>query len=95
MTVLQRELLISAARVVRPGGTVVYSTCSIAASENSGVLGDFLAGAAGLEFRAEPLGDAIPEEWGTFRDGTGSFRSWPRSGGPDGHYVAVLRRVQK
>lgn len=92
MAVLQSQLLEAASRVVRPGGVVVYSTCSVAAEENDGVVSGFLAGESGRGFRAEPLGDLIPLEWGTFRDGAGSFRSWPTSGGPDGHFVAVLRR---
>lgn len=92
MAELQGELLASAARVVRPGGALVYSTCSIAADENSGVVDGFLASASGAQYLLQPLGDVIPSEWGTFRDGKGSFQSWPVSGGPDGHFVAALRR---
>lgn len=92
MSALQAELLASAARVVRPGGVLVYSTCSIAAEENSGVVSGFLGSADGEAFQLEPLGDVIPREWGTFRDGTGCFQSWPTTGGPDGHFVAAIRR---
>jgi 16S rRNA (cytosine967-C5)-methyltransferase len=53
---LQLELLRAAAERVRPGGTVVYAVCTIAAAENEGVVD-----ASGL--RAEPLG----EEWPQFR----------------------------
>lgn len=92
LSALQSEMLASAARVVRSGGALVYSTCSIAADENAEVVSGFLASAAGAGFRVKPLGDVIPVEWGTFRDGRGCFQSWPTSGGPDGHFVAVLRR---
>lgn len=95
LSALQSEMLVSAARVVRPGGALVYSTCSIAAGENSDVIAGFLASAAGVEYRVEALGDVIPAEWGTFRDGKGCFQSWPTSGGPDGHFVAVLRRGRR
>lgn len=95
MSVLQGELLASAAAVVRPGGTLVYSTCSIAADENDGVVEAFLASAAGSAFRSDPLGESIPAEWGTFRDGKDRFQSWPRSGGPDGHFVARMRRESR
>ena len=39
----QREILCSAARMLRPGGRLVYSTCTFAPEENEGVLADFLA----------------------------------------------------
>lgn len=92
---LQVELLCEAARVVRPGGAVVYSTCSIAREENADVVDEFLACEAGREFVIEPLEGVIPAEWDTFRDGRDCFRSWPRSGGPDGHFVARLRRGER
>lgn len=40
----QRVLLAKALRLVKPGGTVVYSTCSVLRRENEGVLGDVLPG---------------------------------------------------
>lgn len=92
MAELQSTLLASASRVVKPGGRVVYSTCSVAREENDLVVEAFLSGRDGHRFTVEPLGEIIPSEWGLFRDARGCFRSWPTSGGPDGHYVAVLRR---
>jgi 16S rRNA C967 or C1407 C5-methylase (RsmB/RsmF family) len=53
---LQRDLLRVAAERVRPGGTIVYSVCTINADENEAVVD-----ASGL--RVEPLGD----EWPAFR----------------------------
>jgi 16S rRNA (cytosine967-C5)-methyltransferase len=53
---LQRELLHVAAERVRPGGTIVYSVCTINADEN-----EVVVDASGL--RPEPLGD----EWPAFR----------------------------
>ncbi len=92
---LQVELVSAAARVVRSGGALVYSTCSIAREENGGVIDDLLASDVGSEFALEALTEVIPAEWGTFRDGRGCFQSWPRSGGPDGHFVALLRRNER
>jgi 16S rRNA (cytosine967-C5)-methyltransferase len=51
---LQLELLRVAAERVRPGGSVTYSVCTIAAAENEGVVD-----ASGI--RARPLGDKWPE----------------------------------
>lgn len=92
MAELQRALLESAARAVRTGGRVVYSTCSVARAENDAVVEAFLAGEQGRSFEIAPLGELLPAEWQTFATRTGCFGSWPTSGGPDGHYVAVLRR---
>ncbi len=94
MRALQLELVRAAARVTRPGGSVVYSTCSIAMEENGGVVDEFLASDVGRDFALEPLNEVIPAEWSTFRDGRGCLQSWPRAGGPDGHFVALLRRSE-
>lgn len=92
MAELQTALLASAAGVVGEGGRLVYSTCSVARQENDGVVDTFLASGQGSSFELEPLGDLVPAEWTEFRTDRGCFQSWPRSGGPDGHYVVVLRR---
>jgi len=52
---LQRSLLRAAAERVRPGGTVVYSVCTIAAAENEAVVDE-----AGLEV------ESLAEEWPQF-----------------------------
>ena len=41
---LQQEILSSSARFVRPGGRLVYATCSLMRHENEGVVGTFLDG---------------------------------------------------
>ena len=51
---LQLELLRAAAERTRPGGTIVYSVCTLNADENEAVVD-----AAGLE--VEPLGDEWPQ----------------------------------
>ena len=43
LPVIQRAILDNAARYVRPGGTLVYSTCTILPEENEGVSDSFLA----------------------------------------------------
>ena len=89
---LQTALLAAAARTVKPDGRVVYSTCSVARRENDDVVDEFLGGAEGIDFTIEPVREFVPDQWRTFCDARGWFRSWPTDEGPDGHFVAVLRR---
>src|SRR3989338_7100975 len=43
LTFVQRKLLDNAFRMLKPGGTLVYSTCSLEPEENEGVVSSFLA----------------------------------------------------
>lgn len=67
----QLSLLHSAARLVTPGGRLVYSTCSIDAEENEHVVRAFLAGKAGAPFELERSVLSFP--WTSGHDGAGAF----------------------
>jgi 16S rRNA (cytosine967-C5)-methyltransferase len=56
----QRKILKDAARHVRPGGKLVYSTCSLEPEENTGVVQAFLGAASG--FRLEEARTLYPDE---------------------------------
>jgi 16S rRNA (cytosine967-C5)-methyltransferase len=79
---LQRDLLRVAAERVRPGGTVLYSVCTINSAENEAVVD-----AAGLG--AEPLGD----EWPHYRHPIRSefLLTLPHEHGTSGFFIARLR----
>ncbi len=82
----QGEILHSAARLVRPGGRLVYSTCTFAPEEDEGAVAAFLA--AHPEFTPE----AVEAPW--FAPGeNGSFRLWPHKLLGEGHFAAVLRKA--
>lgn len=68
---LQLQLLHSAARFVRPGGRLVYSTCSIEAAENRAVVDAFLESKSGSRFQLEAA--EISHPWETSHDGAGAF----------------------
>ena len=68
----QLEMLRAAAGHVRPGGRLVYSTCSIEAEENQSVVDQFLQTPEGLPFRRERQTVSLP--WETNHDGAGVFR---------------------
>ena len=81
----QREILSSAAKLVRPGGRLVYSTCTFAPEENEETVEAFLQ--AHPEFSPE----AVEAPWFT-QCGVGMFRLWPHTLLGEGHFVAVLRK---
>ena len=83
----QREILDSAARLVRPGGRLVYSTCTFAPEEDEETVAAFLK--SHPEFTPEPV-DApwfVPGE-------NASYRMWPHKLLGEGHFAAVLRKTQ-
>ncbi len=67
----QLELLHAAARLVRSGGRLVYSTCSIDAQENEQVIKAFFDSRAGGPFKLERSVQACP--WQDGHDGAGAF----------------------
>ncbi len=82
----QQEILRSAARLVRPGGRLVYSTCTFAPEENEQTVAAFLA--EHPDFSPEVL----HTPW--FAHGeNGSVRLWPHKLLGEGHFAAVLRRA--
>ena len=67
----QLELLHAAARLVKSGGRLVYSTCSIDAVENDGVIKAFFESRAGGAFKLTRSVQAYP--WTDGHDGAGAF----------------------
>jgi len=86
LAALQRGLLEAAASSVRPGGYLVYSTCTLEPEENEDQVEAFLD--AHPEYGLEPTG-AVEDR---FRDG-GFLRVLPQDTGFDGAFAARLRRV--
>lgn len=68
---LQAQLLKHAARFVKPGGRIVYSTCSIEGAENESVVQDFLKSATGQDFELRSHEQSYP--WQSGHDGAGAF----------------------
>ena len=81
----QRRILAQAARTVRRGGRLVYSTCSVEPEENEQTVAAFLA--AQEEFKPEPV--AAPAHLLT---AAGAARTWPQRDGADGFFVAAFAR---
>jgi len=83
----QRELLAAAAPLVRPGGLLIYATCSLEPEENEQVVEQFLK--AHPSFTRSPGGQTVPAELLT---PAGDFQSLPQRHGIDGAYAARLVR---
>ena len=81
----QAEILDSGAKMVRPGGRLVYSTCTFAPAENEQAVAEFLQRHADFE------PESVEAPWFT-PAGEGQFRMWPHRLLGEGHFGAVLRR---
>lgn len=87
----QRSILAQAASVVRPGGTLVYATCSSEPDENDEVVDAFLAESG--SFVNEPI-DATAG-FGALIDERGRLRTTPPRHGLDAFFAARLVRRER
>ena len=85
----QQSLLKNAIRMLKPGGALLYSTCSTTVEENEAVVLDFLSRRPDCVL--ENLTDLFPEYAELFTP-QGMFRAWPHRHGMDGFFAARLRK---
>lgn len=92
----QAEILKTAAKLLRPGGRLVYSTCTFAPEEDEGVINQFLKSHPDFSIlplsapalspgRPDLIDDPVPGLEHT-------FRLWPHHQRGEGHYAAVLEK---
>ena len=87
---LQRALLASALDSVRPGGVVLYATCSPLLEETAEVVRAVLAGRDDVHLEeAAPLLPGLPDCVGPL---AGTLQLWPHRHGTDAMFLALLRR---
>ncbi|MGH3752185.1 MAG: RsmB/NOP family class I SAM-dependent RNA methyltransferase, partial [Pseudonocardiaceae bacterium] len=84
---LQRELLVAALRLVRPGGVVAYATCSPHLDETVGVVADVVRRTGAEQLDSRPQFPGVP------RLGEGPYvQLWPHRHSTDAMFCALLRR---
>jgi len=89
LTEIQRALVGNAAKVLRPGGVLVYSTCTVLAEENEEVARHFVRGSP--DYALIPK-QAVPDEVKTVTDTDGFLRTFPHIHDTDGFFAARFER---
>jgi 16S rRNA (cytosine967-C5)-methyltransferase len=87
---LQLEIILRAAKLVKKGGTMVYSTCSMEREEGEDVINKFLSLNPDFIISSFDANDGVLEN---YQEANGFIRTLPHKHGLDGFFVARLRRV--
>ena len=88
MSALQKTILRAAATAVKPGGLLIYSTCSLEPEENDEQVDAFLADNPNFVIDPPPEGSVSADLLDA-----GRLRVLPQRHGTDGAFAARLRRV--
>jgi 16S rRNA (cytosine967-C5)-methyltransferase len=88
----QRAILAHAADKLKPGGVMVYSTCSTSQEENEHVIDNFVK--LHSDFMVEAVGKVLPQIQ-SMNTEQGYFRSWPHRHGMDGFFAARLIKTKQ
>lgn len=88
---IQKKILYNSSRYVKPGGVLVYSTCSLDVRENEHIVAAFLS--ENSDFKTESLEDYLPQAL-KMKEGIneGILRLYPHVDGTDGFFIARMKR---
>lgn len=94
---LQQSILKEAVTMLKPGGTMIYSTCTFSKEENEQAMEYLLSLDASLHLQELPLFDGFDKghpEWGITgnEELTKCRRLWPHRIEGEGHFVAMVRK---
>lgn len=91
LTVKQGNILAAAAKLLKPGGRLVYATCSLLPEENAHIVDAFLA--AHPQFSRRAAGEVLAAQGITLELPGPDLQLAPHIHGTDGFYAAVLERA--
>lgn len=89
----QDLILSAAARLVRPGGWLCYSTCTFAPEENEAVVDEFLTAHPDFRLVTPAWRPGYSEGLRTFPNQATPVRLWPHRAPGEGHFIALLQRA--
>jgi 16S rRNA (cytosine967-C5)-methyltransferase len=90
LTAKQASILAAAATLVKPGGRLVYATCSLLAEENEDIVQAFLA--AHADFTLVPVADVLKRQNIALPRTDQYLRLYPHVHDTDGFFAAVMER---
>lgn len=83
---IQTDILTALSKLLKPGGILLYSTCTVLSRENEEIVKAFLAG--------NPNFEAIDFKLGNIESRNGMYTFWPHIDGTDGFFAAKLKRIK-
>lgn len=84
---IQKEILSTASAYVKPGGTLLYSTCTVLREENEGVVEAFLSMHPKYKLQSFSVGGKDTC--------SGMYTFWPQIDGTDGFFAAKIKRIEE
>jgi len=88
----QQKLLKTCSNYVKPGGIIVYSTCTIEPLENEDVIYSFLS--ENKNFQLDDLKPFLPERLHKYIKDKGMLQTYPNIHGIDGFFIARIKRIE-
>ncbi len=88
---MQKDILIQADRMLAPGGSIVYSTCTFSEEENERMAEWFMAECEGYEIVVHPEVSNVSFSR-VFAEEQGAIRIWPHRSRGEGHFCVHMRK---
>jgi 16S rRNA (cytosine967-C5)-methyltransferase len=92
LNVKQKAILAAAASLVKPGGRLVYGTCSLLTEENEDIVADFLA--ANPDFSVIPAAEVLKRQGVAVTGADPFLRLYPHVHDTDGFFAAVMEKTK-